>query len=112
VWCGECHDPFLSGVVPRICEPWDADPAPREERYSEFFRAAETVWRTDIADENQIIPTLVLAARSFELKNLRAIREQLERVEVGSEKWMDLKGLFPRLTRSAGTTCSSPPGGA
>jgi hypothetical protein len=95
-WCGECHDHFLSGVVPRICEPWDADPTPPEERYSELFRAAETVWRAGIADENQIIPTLVFAARSFELQNLGAIREQLARVEVGSERLIELKGMFRR----------------
>jgi hypothetical protein len=35
-----------------------------EERYGELFRAAETLWRAGITDENQIIPTLVFAARS------------------------------------------------
>jgi hypothetical protein len=65
-------------------------------RYRELFRAAETVWRVGIADENQIIPTLVFAARSFELQNLGAIRDQLARVEVGSERWMDLKNTFRR----------------
>jgi len=82
--------------VPRICEPWDADPTPPEERYSELFGAAETISRAGIADENQIIPTLVFAARSFELKNLGVIREQLARVEVGDERWVDLKSTFRR----------------
>ena len=63
-WCGECHGLLQSGEVPRICEPWDADPTPPEERYGELFRAAETISRVGITDENQIIPTLVFAARS------------------------------------------------
>ena len=95
-WCGECHDRLRSGNVPRVCEPWDADPTTSGERYSELFRAAETIWRAGIADENQIIPTLVFAARSFELQNLGVIREQLADAEVGSERWMDLKGMFRR----------------
>jgi hypothetical protein len=95
-WCGKCHDLFLSGVVPRVCEPWDADPTPPEERYGELFRAAEIIRRAGIEDENRIIPTLVFAARSFELQNLGAIREQLAEAEVGSERWMDLKGTVRR----------------
>ncbi len=95
-WCGECHDLLRSGEVPRVCEPWDADPTPPEERYRELFRAAQTVWRAGIADENQIIATLVFAARSFELQNLGVMREQLAEAEVGSERWKDLKGTFRR----------------
>ena len=82
--------------MPRVCEPWDADPTPPEERYGELFRAAEIIRRAGIEDENRIIPTLVFAARSFELQNLGAIREQLAVAEVGSERWMDLKGIVRR----------------
>ena len=95
-WCEECHDLLRSGEVPRVCEPWDADLTPPEERYGELFRAAEIIRRAGIEDENRIIPTLVFAARSFELQNLGAIREQLAEAEVGSERWMDLKGTVRR----------------
>ncbi len=95
-WCKECDDVLRSGEVPRICEPWDADPTPPEERYRELFRAAHTIGRAGIADENRIIPTLVFAVRSFELQNLGAMREQLVEAEVGSEKWNDLKDTFRR----------------
>lgn len=96
LWCEECFERLRSGEVPRVCEPWDTDPTPAEERYRELFRAAQTVWRAGIADENQIIPTLVFAARSFELLNLRVMRDQLAEAEVDSEKWRDLKGTVRR----------------
>ena len=96
LWCEECYERLRSGEVPRVCEPWDTDPTPTGERYRELFRAAQAVWRVGIADENQIIPTLVFAARSFELPNLRVMRDRLAEAEVGSEKWRDLKGTVRR----------------
>lgn len=95
-WCEECDECLRSGEVPRICEPWDTDPTPAEERYRALFRAAQTVWRAGIVDENEIIPTLVFAARSFELLNLSVMRDQLAEAEVGGEKWRDLKGTVRR----------------
>lgn len=95
-WCGECHERLRSGEVLRICEPWDANPTPPDEKYRELFRAAQTIWRAGIENENQIIPTLAFAARSFELQNLSVMRDQLAEAEKGSEKWMDLKGTVRR----------------
>ncbi len=95
-WCEECDERLRSGEVPRICEPWDTDPTPAEERYRALFRAAQTVWRAGIADENQIIPTLVFAARSFELTNLKVMGDRLVEAEAGSEEWRDLKGTVRR----------------
>ena len=96
MWCEECYERLQSGEVPRVCEPWDTDPTPAEERYRSLFRAAQTVWRAGIVDENQIIPTLVFAARSFELQNLGAMRQQLAEAKVGGKKWGDLKGTVRR----------------
>lgn len=96
LWCRECYDRLQSGEVPRVCEPWDSDPTPPEERYSELFRAAHTIWRAGIADENQIIPTLVFAARSFELQNLSVMRDELAKAGDGSETWRTLKGTVRR----------------
>jgi hypothetical protein len=71
-------------------------PPPPQERYAELFRAAQTICRAGIVDENRIIPTLVFAARSFELQNLSVMREQLAEAREGGEKWGELKGTIRR----------------
>jgi hypothetical protein len=96
LWCGECYESLLSGEVPRVCERWDKDPVPPEERYRALFRAARAVRRAGIEDENEIIPTLVFAARSFELTNLTVLRRQLAEAEAGGEEWRALKGTVRR----------------
>lgn len=96
LWCDECYERLRSGEVPRVCEPWDKDPTPAEERYRDLFRAAHVVRRAGILDENQIIPTLVFAARSFELTNLSIMRDRLAKAEAGSERWRNLKGTVRR----------------
>lgn len=96
MWCEECCERLRSGEVPRVCEPWDADPTPLEERYRELFRAAQAVRRAGIVDENQIIPTLAFAARSFELTDLGVMSDRLAEAEVGGEEWRDLKGTVRR----------------
>ncbi|HEV2744201.1 MAG TPA: hypothetical protein VGV91_13680, partial [Rubrobacter sp.] len=95
-WCEECDERLRAGEVPRICEPWDTDPTPAEERYRALFRAAQTLRRAGITDEDKIIPTLAFAARSFELTNLSIMRDRLAEAEAGSEEWMDLKGTVRR----------------
>ena len=95
-WCEECDERLRSGEVPRICEPWDTDPTPAEERYRALFRAAQTLRRAGITDENEIIPTLVFAARSFELTDLGVLGDRLAKAEVGSPGWRFLKGTVRR----------------
>ena len=95
-WCEECDERLRVGEVPRICEPWDTDPTPAEERYRALFRAAQTLRRAGITDENEIIPTLAFAARSFELTNLRVMADRLAEAKAGGEEWMDLKGTVRR----------------
>ena len=95
-WCEECDERLRVGEVPRICEPWDTDPTPTEERYRALFRAAHVVRRAGIEDENKIIPTLAFAARSFELTDLNIMRDRLAEAEAGSEEWRDLKGTVRR----------------
>ncbi len=89
-WCEECDGCLRSGEVPRVCEPWDTDPTPAEARYRALFRAAQTLRRAGITDEDQILPTLVFAARSFELTNLTVLRGRLAEAEVGGEEWRSL----------------------
>ena len=91
-WCEECDGRLRSGEVPRICEPWDTDPTPPGERYRELFRAAGAVRWAGITDENEIIPTLAFAARSYELTNLSIMRDRLAEAEAGGEEWRILKG--------------------
>jgi hypothetical protein len=96
VWCEECYEQLRSGEVPRVCEPWDTDPAPPNERYKELFWAAEALRPAGVTSENEIIPTLALAARSFDLTNLGAMRERFAQAEEGSAEWRDLEGTFRR----------------
>ncbi len=96
MWCGECYESLLSGEVPRVCERWDTDPTRAEERYRALFRAAQTLRRAGIEDENQILPTLAFAARSFELTNLTVLGDRLAEAESGAEEWRDLKGTVRR----------------
>ena len=70
-----------SGEVPRVCEPWDSDLTAPEERYKELFRAGKALWEARITDEDEIIPTLALAARSFEVPGLANLRKRLAAVE-------------------------------
>jgi hypothetical protein len=99
-WCEECEERLRSGEVPRICEPWDTDPTPAEERYRALFRAAQTLRRAGISDENEIIPTLAFAARSYELTDLGVLGEWLAEAEVGSPGWRFLKGTVRRAAES------------
>ena len=96
LWCEECYRVLRSGEVPRVCEPWDTDPTPAQERYRELFRAAQALRRAGIEDEKGIIPTLVVAARSFELLNLGVMRDRLAEAQADSEEWRDLKGTVRR----------------
>ncbi len=96
LWCEECCERLRSGEVPRVCEPWDTDPTPAQERYRKLFGAAQAVRRAGIEDENEILPTLAFAARSFELPNLKTLGDRLAEAEVGSGGWRDLKGTVRR----------------
>jgi hypothetical protein len=96
VWCEECCEQLRSGEVPRVCEPWDSDPAPPNKRYKELFRAAEALRLAGVTSENEIIPTLAFAARSFELTNLGVMRERFAKAGEGSTEWRDLEGTFRR----------------
>ena len=96
LWCGECYETLLSGEVPRVCERWDKDPTPPGERYRALFRAAQTFRQAGITDENQIIPTLAFAARSFEMPNLKTLGDRLAGAEAGGEEWRTLKGTVRR----------------
>ena len=95
-WCEECEERLRSGEVPRICEPWDMDLTPAEERYRALFQAAQTLRRAGITNEDEIIPTLVFAARTYELTNLRVLGDRLAEAEVGSPGWRFLKGMVRR----------------
>jgi len=95
-WCQECYDRLRLGEIPRVCEPWDSDTTPLEQRYQALFHAAKVVWRCGITDENEIIPTLAFAARSFELENLDALRERIASTVVGNAEWTDLQDTFRR----------------
>jgi hypothetical protein len=96
VWCEECYGRLRSGEVPRVCEPWDSDPALPNERYKEVFRAAEVLRLAGVTSENEIIPTLAFAARSFELTNLGVMRERFARAGEDSAERKDLEGTFRR----------------
>jgi hypothetical protein len=94
LWCQECMDLFRSGEFPRVCEPWDSDTTPPEQRHDELLRAARVLLEAGITDEGKIIPTLAFAARLWEIRYLRHIRDWLVDASEEPERWGELKEKF------------------
>jgi hypothetical protein len=97
LWCQECMDLFRRGEFPRICEPWDSDGTPPEQRYDKLVQAARVLLDAGIRDEGKVIPTLAFAARVWEIPYLEHIRDQLvEASKEGeeSEHWIELRNRF------------------
>ena len=91
VW-GVSRSSAIRQGAPRVRALGRGSSTPPEERYRELFRAARAVRRAGIEDENQILPTLAFAARSFELPNLKTLGDRLAGAEVGGEEVEDLEG--------------------
>ena len=83
-----------SGKPPRVCEPWDDDATPPEERYGELLRAARMLFGTGVTAEKTIIPTLVWAAKSCELGVFRDITDCFANAGESTEEWEELKRRF------------------
>jgi hypothetical protein len=92
--CEECWSGIRAGEPPRVCEPWDEDPAPPEERYDPLLQAARTLFGAGVAAEEEIIPTLVWAAKSWELGLAREITNRFVQAGEGTEEWDDLRRRF------------------
>lgn len=92
--CAECWGLIRSGKPPRVCEPWDYDPTLPEERYESLLRAARTLLRAGVTKEEEIIPTLVWAAKSWELGLLKTTTDRFVGAGEGAEEWVELKGRF------------------
>lgn len=89
--CEECWEHVQSGEPTRICEPWDEDPAPLQERYAGLLRAARVLINAGITKEDYVIPTLVWAAKSWELGQLEEITNRFAEAGEGTELWSELK---------------------
>ena len=61
-----------------------------------MFRAAEVLRLAGVTSENEIIPSLAFAARSFELTNLGVMRERFAQAGEDSAEWKVLEGTFRR----------------
>ncbi len=94
LWCEGCLNRLREGGFPRVCEPWDSDPTPPEQRYEELLRAARVVSNVRITDENEIIPTLGFVGRFWEIPYLKRIRDRFTEADEGSEAWSRLKTSF------------------
>jgi hypothetical protein len=92
--CEECWARIKDGEPPRVCEPWDDDLSPPEERYESLLHAAQTLLRIGVSREEEIYPTLVWAARSWELGNLAETTRRFVEAEEDTVAWEDLKGRF------------------
>lgn len=92
--CAECWGLMRSGKPLRVCEPWDDDSTPPEDRYHELLRAARMLLGVGVTAEEEIIPTLVWAAKSWELGLLETITDRFVEAGEGTEEWAELKGRF------------------
>lgn len=92
--CEKCWDRMRSGQAPRVCEPWDNAQTLPEERYGTLLSAARALLSSGMRAEEEIIPTLVWAAKSWELEFLQSVTGRFSKAGQGSEKWADLKGQF------------------
>ena len=54
---------------------------PPEEVFEELFRAGTTLLKSDIAEEDLIIPTLAFANRASALPELKTLRDQFAKIE-------------------------------
>jgi hypothetical protein len=92
--CEECWSEIRAGEPPRVCEPWDDVPTQLEERYSRLLRAARTLFDAGVRTEEEIVPTPVWAAKSWELGLLERITNCLADAGEGSDEWYKLKERF------------------
>jgi len=96
-------DLFRRGEFPRVCEPWDSDTTPPEQRYDELLRAARVLLDAGVTDEGKIIPTLAFAARLWEVPYLRDIRDHLVEASEEPERWIELRDRFINSFHPQGT---------
>jgi hypothetical protein len=94
LWCEECFDRLREGEFPRVCEPWDSDLTPPEQRYEELLRIARVLLNVGITDEDKIVPTLAFAARFWEIPYFKHIRDRFIEVSKDGEGWAELKNRF------------------
>lgn len=92
--CEECWGLVRRGEPPRVCEPWDDDLTLPGERYELLLRAARTLLSAGVTKEEEIIPTLVWAAKSWDLGILEALTDRFVEAGEGTEEWVELKGRF------------------
>jgi hypothetical protein len=92
--CEECWAEIRAGEPPRVCEPWDEDPTRPEERYSRLLRAAQTLFDAGVTAEEEIVPTLVWAAKSWELGLLGRITNRLANAGEGTDEWTESRERF------------------
>jgi hypothetical protein len=100
LFCQECLNRVQAGEPVLPCEPWDDEDAPPEERYAELFRVSRVLLNEGVAQEAQIIPSLVFAGRSWEMPCLEHVRDTF--VEAGdyAAEWGKLKGRFRQAFNS------------
>jgi hypothetical protein len=96
--CKGCADRLLAGEAIGYWLPDKAEPLePPEERFAELFKAARTLLKEGITEEDRIYPTLAFAN---ELGQGVEVVEQKERLvsawEGNSDTWTDAVGAFSR----------------
>jgi hypothetical protein len=92
--CRECWAGIVAGEPPRVCEPGDSDHVPAEERYEALLHAAKVLLAEGVTREEEIVPTLVWAARSWGLRQLATATKRFADAGEATAAWADLKGRF------------------
>jgi hypothetical protein len=95
----QLHEEGFISFFPPVNEP----PPPPEEAFSELFRVARVLFANNVAEEEQIIPTLAFANRASTLSELKALRDQFAKIEdngalreqFSADFYQRFRGLMP-----------------
>lgn len=96
--CGPCRERELDAQVASPlaqaanCDPAALRPVPEESR--ELFRASQVLLDEGITDEDEIIPTLVFAAMSWEMPILERVRDKFVEAGESVQTWKKLRSDF------------------
>ena len=86
-----------------VFSPVNEPPPPPQEAFSELLRVARVLFANNVAEEEQIIPTLAFANRASALPELKSLRDQFAKIEdngalreqFSADFYQRFRGLMP-----------------
>jgi hypothetical protein len=86
-----------------VFSPVNEPPPPPQEAFSELLRVARVLFANNVAEEEQIVPTLAFANRASALPELKSLRDQFAKIEdngalreqFSADFYQRFRGLLP-----------------